>query len=192
VLLGPWSFAACSGCHLFISSTARDRLALEPRTLELTMAKKERNTGSAGRARAKRATPPRQRAPRARRTGSSASTSLTDGETEDTAADFARRSDPPREMRPAIAGEDFSPRPMPRPSRGSDLAPSGSMRPMTNPRRSDAVDRGNENIRFEQSEQNDVLRGKRFAEGGEVRGCKAGRCRAKVLVEAIDPLSSCC
>jgi hypothetical protein len=63
---------------------------------------------------------------------------------------------------------------------------------MTNPRRSDAVDRGNENIRFEQSEQNDVLRGKRFAEGGEVRGCKGGRCRAKVLAEAIDPLSSCC
>ena len=41
---------------------------------------------------------------------------------------------------------------------------------MTNPRRSDAVDRGNENIRFEQSEQNDVLRGKRFAKGGKVNG----------------------
>jgi hypothetical protein len=50
---------------------------------------------------------------------------------------------------------------------------------MTNPRRSDAVDRGNENIRFEQSEQNDVLRGKRFAEGGEVRGCKAGQMSGK-------------
>jgi hypothetical protein len=40
----------------FISG--RDRLVREPRTLELTMAKKKRNTGSAGRARAKRATPP--------------------------------------------------------------------------------------------------------------------------------------
>jgi hypothetical protein len=58
VLLGPWSFARYSGCHLFISFTARDRLALEPRTLELTMAKKERNQGSAGRARAKRGTTP--------------------------------------------------------------------------------------------------------------------------------------
>ena len=100
--------------------------------------------------------------------------------TQDTAADFARRSNatsrmnrPPRDMRPAIAGEDFSPRPMPRPSRGSDLAPSGSMRPMTNPRRSDAVDRGNENIRFEQSEQDDVLRGKKFAGGGMVTGSRA-------------------
>ena len=44
---------------------------------------------------------------------------------------------------------------------------------MTNPRRSDAVDRGNENIRFEQSEQNDVLLGKRFAEGGMVTGSRA-------------------
>jgi hypothetical protein len=153
--------------------------------LELTMAKKERNTGSAGRARAKRATPPNNE--RRERVGQVLLRRLLDrGETEDTAADFARRSDatsrmnrPPRDMRPAIAGEDFSPRPMPRPSRGSDLAPSGSMRPMTNPRRSDAVDRGNENIRFEQSEQNDVLRGKRFAEGGEVRGCKAGQMSGK-------------
>jgi hypothetical protein len=73
--------------------------------------------------------------------------------TKDTAADFARRSNAtsrmrrgPQEGRPAIAGKDFSPRPMPRPARESDLAPSESMRPMTNPRRSDAVDRGNENI----------------------------------------------
>jgi hypothetical protein len=57
---------------------------------------------------------------------------------------------------------------MPRPAKESDLAPSESLRPMTNPRRSDAIDRGNENIRFEQSEQNDVLLGKRFAEGGMI------------------------
>jgi len=100
--------------------------------------------------------------------------------TQDTAADFARRSNatsrmgrPLQEMRPAIAGKDFSPRPMPRPARESDLAPSESMRPMTNPRRSDAVDRGNENIRFEQSEQDDVLRGKKFAGGGMVTGSRA-------------------
>jgi hypothetical protein len=110
--------------------------------------------------------------------------------TQDTAADFARRSNatsrmnrPPRSM-PAdeMPGKDFSPRPMPRPwqipslnpaARESDLAPSESMRPMTNPRRSDAVDRGNENIRFEQSEQDDVLRGKKFAGGGMVTGSRA-------------------
>jgi hypothetical protein len=46
--------------------------------------------------------------------------------TQDTAADFARRSNatsrmnrPPQGMRPAIVGEDFSPRPMPRPSERS-------------------------------------------------------------------------
>ena len=104
--------------------------------------------------------------------------------TQDTAADYARRTNatsrmnrPPQMMRPAIAGKDFSPRPMPRPwqipARESDLAPSESLRPMTNPRRSDAIDRGNENIRFEQSEQNDVLLGKRFAEGGMVTGSRA-------------------
>jgi hypothetical protein len=64
------------------------------------------------------------------------------GETEDTAADFARRSDatsrmnrPPQGMRPAIAGKDFSPRPMPRPTR----SPEESMRPVTRP--DDALDR---------------------------------------------------
>ena len=100
--------------------------------------------------------------------------------TQDTAADFARRSNatsrmnrPPQGMRPAIAGKDFSPRPMPRPAKESDLAPSESLRPMTNPRRSDAIDRGNENIRFEQSEQDDVLRGKKFAGGGMVTGSRA-------------------
>jgi hypothetical protein len=100
--------------------------------------------------------------------------------TQDTAADYARRTNAtsrmrrgPQEGRPAIAGKDFSPRPMPRPAKESDLAPSESLRPMTNPRRSDAIDRGNENIRFEQSEQNDVLRGKRFAEGGMVTGSRA-------------------
>jgi hypothetical protein len=35
------------------------------------------------------------------------------------------------------------------------------------------VDRGNENIRFEQSEQDDVLRGKKFAGGGMVTGSRA-------------------
>jgi hypothetical protein len=100
--------------------------------------------------------------------------------TQDTAADYARRTNAtsrmrrePQAMRPALAGKDFSPRPMPRPAKESDLAPSESLRPMTNPRRSDAIDRGNENIRFEQSEQNDVLLGKRFAEGGMVTGSRA-------------------
>jgi hypothetical protein len=51
--------------------------------------------------------------------------------------------------------------------------PLASPRPMPNPRRSDAVDRGNENIRFEQSEQDDVLRGKKFAGGGMVTGSRA-------------------
>jgi hypothetical protein len=151
--------------------------------LELTMDKKERNRGSVDRARAKRATPPNNE--RRERVGQVLLRNLLDrGETEDTAADFARRSDatsrmnrPPQGMRPAIAGKDFSPRPMPRPwqipARESDLAPSESMRPMTNPRRSDAVDRGNENIRFEQSEQDDVLRGKKFAGGGMVTGSRA-------------------
>ena len=62
--------------------------------------------------------------------------------TQDTAADYARRSNatsrmgrPLQEMRPAIAGKDFSPRPMPRPTR----APEESMRPVTRP--DDALDR---------------------------------------------------
>jgi hypothetical protein len=65
--------------------------------------------------------------------------------TQDTAADFARRSNatsrmnrPPQGMRPAIVGEDFSPRPMPRPTR----APEESMRPVTRP--DDALDRMDE------------------------------------------------
>jgi hypothetical protein len=96
------------------------------------MAKKERNRGSVDRARAKRATPPNNE--RRERVGQVLLRNLLDrGETEDTAADFARRSDatsrmnrPPQGMRPAIAGKDFSPRPMPRPSRGSDLAPTST------------------------------------------------------------------
>lgn len=62
--------------------------------------------------------------------------------TQDTAADFARRSNaisrmrrPPREERPALVGKDFSPRPMPRPSRG----PEESMRPVMRP--DDTMDR---------------------------------------------------
>jgi hypothetical protein len=109
--------------------------------LELTMDKKERNRGSVDRARAKRATPPNNE--RRERVGQVLLRNLLDrGETEDTAADFARRSDatsrmnrPPQGMRPAIAGKDFSPRPMPRPTR----APEESMRPVTRP--DDALDR---------------------------------------------------
>jgi hypothetical protein len=121
--------------------------------------------------------------------------------TQDTAADFARRSNatsrmnrPPRSMptdeMPA-GGPDASPlaptstrdKPVPRPMRTAPtigpLAAAASRdlvaspRPMPNPRRSDAVDRGNENIRFEQSEQDDVLRGKKFAGGGMVTGSRA-------------------
>jgi hypothetical protein len=119
--------------------------------------------------------------------------------TQDTAADFARRSNatsrmnrPPRSM-PAdempAGGPDASPlaptstrdKPVPRPRVAASAAPTmafrpaplASPRPMPNPRRSDAVDRGNENIRFEQSEQDDVLRGKKFAGGGMVTGSRA-------------------
>jgi hypothetical protein len=65
------------------------------------MAKKERNTGSAGRARAKRATPPNNE--RRERVGQVLLRRLLDrGETEDTAADFARRSDATSRMKPDI------------------------------------------------------------------------------------------
>ena len=117
--------------------------------------------------------------------------------TRDTAADYARRSNAISRMgrRPRVdvpggaaavpATSKLAPtstrdKPVPRPDRGmpagaymDSMGPSESMRPMPNPRRSGAVDRGNENIRFEQSEQNDVLKGNKFAGGGMVTGSRA-------------------
>jgi len=114
--------------------------------------------------------------------------------TRDTAADYARRSNAISRMgrRPRVdvpggaaavpALSQLAPtatrdKPVPRPMRTApainSMGPSESMRPMPNPRRSDAVDRGNENIRFEQSEQNDVLKGNKFAGGGMVTGSRA-------------------
>jgi hypothetical protein len=116
--------------------------------------------------------------------------------TQDTAADYARRSNatsrmgrPPSTTRMApedpVGTSSLAPtatrdKPVPRPRVAASAAPTmasrdplASPRPMPNPRRSDAVDRGNENIRFEQSEQDDVLRGKKFAGGGMVTGSRA-------------------
>jgi hypothetical protein len=116
--------------------------------------------------------------------------------TQDTAADYARRSNatsrmgrPPSTTRMApedpVGTSSLAPtatrdKPVPRPRVAGSAAPTmasrdplASPRPMPNPRRSDAVDRGNENIRFEQSEQDDVLRGKKFAGGGMVTGSRA-------------------
>ena len=131
------------------------------------MDKKERNRGSVDRARAKRATPP-------------------NGETEDTAADFARRSDatsrmnrPPQGMRPAIAGEDFSPRPMPRPSRGSDLAPTSTRdkpvpRPSTVEERA-AAERADRAAKREAREAESLMK---RAVGGKVKKMEmGGMCR---------------
>ena len=111
------------------------------------MAKKERNRGSVDRARAKRGTTPSSERSR------------------DDDYIYAVPARPSK-----LAPTSTRDKPVPRPMRTDSMSPSESLRPMTNPRRSDAIDRGNENIRFEQSEQNDVLRGKRFAEGGKVNG----------------------
>jgi hypothetical protein len=149
------------------------------------MAKKERNRGSAGRARAKRATPPNNE--RRERVGQVLLRRLLDrGETEDTAADFARRSDatsrmnrPPRDMRPAIAGEDFSPRPMPRPSRGSDLAPTSTRdkpvpRPSTVEERA-AAERADRAAKREAREAESLMK---RAVGGKVKKMEmGGMCR---------------
>jgi hypothetical protein len=76
--------------------------------------------------------------------------------------------------RAAIAGKDFSPRPMPRPAKESDLAPSESSRPMTNPRRSDA-DRsaGTRTFVLSRASRTTCCAVKRFAEGGMVTGSRA-------------------
>jgi hypothetical protein len=102
--------------------------------------------------------------------------------TQDTAADFARRSNatsrmnrPPQMMRPSIVGEDFSPRPMPRPSR----APEESMRPVTRP--ADAMDRMEEQRMrdiIESGNRQDPGPSRRemeqgFAKGGMVTGSRA-------------------
>ena len=110
--------------------------------------------------------------------------------TQDTAADFARRSNAvsrmnrprlPREERPAIVEEDFSPRPMPRPSRG----PEESMRPVTRPddlaERAElrkAMDSSDAAYRASRREAADMdMQG--FAEGGMVRGCKPAQMSGK-------------
>jgi hypothetical protein len=120
------------------------------------MAKKKRNRGSVDRARAKRGTTPSSERNR------------------DDDYIYAVPARPSK-----LAPTSTRDKPVPRPRVPDSMGPSESLRPMTNPRRSDAVDRGNENIRFEQSEQNDVLRGKRFAEGGEVRGCSGSQMSGK-------------
>jgi len=116
------------------------------------MDKKERNRGSVDRARAKRGTTP----------SSERSREYMD--------EVPAR---PSKLAPTSTRDKPVPRPMRTAPAMDSMGPSVSMRPMTNPRRSDAIDRGNENIRFEQSEQNDVLLGKRFAEGGMVTGSRA-------------------
>ena len=154
------------------------------------MAKKERNRGSVDRARAKRATPPNNE--RRERVGQVLLRRLLDrGETEDTAADFARRSDatsrmnrPPQGMRPAIAGEDFSPRPMPRPSRGSDLAPT-STRDKPVPRPAGLAERADlrkamdsSDAAFRESKREAADREMGMKAGGKVKKMQAGgKCR---------------
>lgn len=118
------------------------------------MDKKERNRGSVDRARAKRGTTPSSERSR----------------DDDYIYAVPAR---PSELAPTSTRDKPVPRPMRTAPAMDSMGPSVSMRPMTNPRRSDAIDRGNENIRFEQSEQNDVLLGKRFAEGGMVTGSRA-------------------
>ena len=86
------------------------------------MAKKERNRGSVDRARAKRATPPNNE--RRERVGQVLLRRLLDrGEAETSPMRFM---DVPSTMPSMTPGGPGSTRPMPRPSRGSDLAPTST------------------------------------------------------------------
>ena len=141
--------------------------------MENEMAKKKRNTGSAERARAKRATPPNNE--RRERVGQVLLRRLLDNEeTQDTAADFARRSDATSRMnRPlqAMPAAVEPTRPTPRPSR----APTESQRPTTRPSTKDereAAERGDRAARREAGMKAGG-KVKKMREGGMCRGMGA-------------------
>jgi len=153
------------------------------------MAKKERNAGSAERARAKRATPPNNE--RRERVGQVLLRRLLDsGEAssaQSAAAGFARRSDAPSRMnRPpqAMPAAVEPTRPTPRPARGSNLAPISTRdKPVPRPaglaERADlrkAMDSSDAALRASRREAEDIDMGRKA--GGKVKKmAMGGKCR---------------
>ena len=135
------------------------------------MAKKERNPGSVGRARAKRKS---SEAPRGR-----AILGLDENSYERTGDSFrgpmhfrqaGMPSSPFSPAAAAVAGKDYSPRPTPRPVRGEmESSPRPTPRPYTMEERG-AAERGDRAAERE---------AQKFADGGMVRGCKAAQMTGK-------------
>jgi hypothetical protein len=142
----------------------------------MNMAKKERNTGSVGRARAKRGSAGDMSAEEfeaslARRRAASSFDEQTQNE------DFFRGSSAEDTMK-MLRGPT---RPMPRPSRGMESSP----RPMTRPddlaeraERRKAEDAAGAALRASRREAADMDM-QNFVEGGMVRGCKPGQMSGK-------------
>jgi hypothetical protein len=91
------------------------------------------------------------------------------------------RDDLPAPMRPAVVGEDISPRPTPRPSRGMASSPLPTTRPanlasrMEEQRMRERTEMGNR--QDSGMSRREMEQG--FADGGMVRGCKPGQMSGK-------------